>query len=196
MILPIVAYGAQVLRMRGTEINDDYPGLDKLIEDMWETMYESSGVGLAAPQVNKSIRLFVIDSTQIFLNLEEEDHGKYPDGPGLKEVFINAKILKLNGEPWPYTEGCLSIPKIREEILRNEEVELEYADQHFKHHRKTFNGLTARVILHEYDHIEGKLFIDYLKPLKLKLLKSKLDDIARGKIIVDYKMSFQFEKKI
>jgi peptide deformylase len=190
MILPIVAYGAQVLRSRGADVKPDYPGLDKLIEDMWETMYESSGVGLAAPQINKSIRLFVIDSTQIFTNLEDDEQGKYPDAPGLKEVFINAKIIRLNGEPWPYTEGCLSIPKIREEIFRNEEVELEYEDQQFEHHIKTFNGLTARVILHEYDHIEGKLFIDYLKPLKRKLLKSKLDDISRGKINVDYKMSF------
>ena len=190
MILPIVAYGAQVLRSRGTEIKPDYPGLEKLIDDMWETMYESSGVGLAAPQVNKSIRLFVIDSTQIFTNLEDDEQGKYPDAPGLKEVFINAKIIRLNGEPWPYTEGCLSIPKIREEVLRNEEVELEYNDQQFQHHIKTFNGLTARVILHEYDHIEGKLFIDYLKPLKRKLLKGKLDDISKGKINVDYKMSF------
>jgi len=190
MILPIVAYGAQVLRSRGAEVNPDYPGLEKLIEDMWETMYESSGVGLAAPQINKSIRLFVIDSTQIFTNLEDDEQGKYPDAPGLKEVFINARIIRLNGEPWPYTEGCLSIPKIREEIFRNEEVELEYYDQQFEHHIKTFNGLTARVILHEYDHIEGKLFIDYLKPLKRKLLKGKLDDISRGKINVDYKMSF------
>jgi len=190
MILPIVAYGAQVLRSRGAEVKPDYPGLEKLIEDMWETMYESSGVGLAAPQVNKSIRLFVIDSTQIFSNLEDDEEGKYPDAPGLKDVFINAKIIRLNGEPWPYTEGCLSIPKIREEIFRNEQVELEYDDQHFEHHTKTFNGLTARVILHEYDHIEGKLFIDYLKPLKRKLLKGKLDDISRGKIAVDYKMSF------
>jgi len=190
MILPIVAYGAQVLRTRGAEVKPDYPGLEKLIEDMWETMYESSGVGLAAPQINKSIRLFVIDSTQIFTNLEDDEQGKYPDAPGLKEVFINAKIIKLNGEPWPYTEGCLSIPKIREEILRNEEVELEYEDQQFQHHLRTFNGLTARVILHEYDHIEGKLFIDYLKPLKRKLLKGKLDDISKGKITVDYKMSF------
>jgi peptide deformylase len=190
MILPIVAYGAQVLRTRGAEVKPDYPGLEKLIEDMWETMYESSGVGLAAPQINKSIRLFVIDSTQIFTNLEDDEQGKYPDAPGLKEVFINAKIIKLNGEPWPYTEGCLSIPKIREEILRNEEVDLEYDDQQFQHHIRTFNGLTARVILHEYDHIEGKLFIDYLKPLKRKLLKGKLDDISRGKITVDYKMSF------
>jgi len=190
MILPIVAYGAQVLRSRGAEVKPDYPGLEKLIEDMWETMYESSGVGLAAPQVNKSIRLFVIDSTQIFTNLEDDEQGKYPDAPGMKEVFINAKIVKLNGEPWPYTEGCLSIPKIREEVFRNEEVELEYDDQQFQHHIKTFNGLTARVILHEYDHIEGKLFIDYLKPLKRKLLKGKLDDISKGKISVDYKMSF------
>jgi peptide deformylase len=190
MILPIVAYGAQVLRSRGAEVKPDYPGLEKLIEDMWETMYESSGVGLAAPQINKSIRLFVIDSTQIFTNLEDDEQGKYPDTPGLKEVFINAKIIRLNGEPWPYTEGCLSIPKIREEIFRNEEVELEYDDQQFEHHKKTFNGLTARVILHEYDHIEGKLFIDYLKPLKRKLLRGKLDDISRGKINVDYKMSF------
>ncbi|HCL82797.1 MAG TPA: peptide deformylase [Chitinophagaceae bacterium] len=190
MILPIVAYGAQVLRTRGKEITADYPQLDKLIEDMWETMYESSGVGLAAPQVNKPIRLFVIDSTQIFTNLEEGEEGKYPDGPGFKEVFINARILELDGEPWPYNEGCLSIPKIREEIVRNEEVTLEYHDQQFQHHTKTFNGLTARVILHEYDHIEGKLFIDYLKPLKRKLLKGKLDDISKGRITVDYKMSF------
>jgi peptide deformylase len=190
MILPIVAYGAQILRVRGAEVKQDYPGLGKLIEDMWETMYESSGVGLAAPQVNKSIRLFVIDSTQIFTNLEDDEKGKYPDAPGLKEVFINAKIVRLNGETWPYTEGCLSIPKIREEILRNEEVDLEYDDQQFQHHIRTFNGLTARVILHEYDHIEGKLFIDYLKPLKRKLLKGKLDDISKGKISVDYKMSF------
>ncbi len=190
MILPIVAYGAQVLRTKGKLIKPDYSNLDKLIEDMWETMYESSGVGLAAPQVNKPVRLFIIDSTQIFNNLEDEEKGKYPDGPGIKEIFINAQIIALNGEPWPYTEGCLSIPKIREEILRNEEVTIEYDNQQFQHQIKTYNGLTARVILHEYDHIEGKLFIDYLKPLKRKLLKGKLDDISKGKIAVDYKMSF------
>lgn len=190
MILPIVAYGAQVLRSRGKEITTAYPQLDKLIEDMWETMYESSGVGLAAPQVNRPVRLFIVDSTQIFKNLEEDEEGKYPDGPGLKEVFINAQILELHGESWAYNEGCLSIPKIREEVMRSEEVTIEYDDVQFQHHIKTFNGLTARVILHEYDHIEGKLFIDYLKPLKRKLLKSKLDDISRGKISVDYKMSF------
>ena len=190
MILPIVAYGAQVLRTKGQVIDADYPGLGKLIEDMWETMYESSGVGLAAPQINKSIRLFIVDSTQIFNNLEDDEKSDYPDRPGLKEVFINARIKALNGEVWPYTEGCLSIPKIREEVIRNEEVTLEYDDEQFQHHTKTFNGLTARVILHEYDHIEGKLFIDYLKPLKRKLLKGKLADISKGKIDVDYKMSF------
>ncbi len=191
MILPIIAYGAQVLRTRGQEITSDYPGLPTLIEDMWETMYESSGVGLAAPQVNKPIRLFIVDSTQIFNNLDEDEKDKYPDGPGIKQVFINAKIQKLNGEPWSYSEGCLSIPKIREEIIRNEEVTLEYEDELFQHHTKTYNGISARVILHEYDHIEGKLFIDYLKPLKRKLLRGKLDDISKGKVTVDYKMRFE-----
>ena len=191
MILPIVAYGAQVLRTRGQEITAEYPGLPKLIEDMWETMYESSGVGLAAPQVNKPIRLFIVDSTQVFNNLDEDEKDRYPDGPGIKQVFINASVKKLNGEPWSYAEGCLSIPKIREEIMRNEEVTLEYDDEQFHHHTKTFNGISARVILHEYDHIEGKLFIDYLKPLKRKLLRGKLDDISKGKISVDYKMSFE-----
>ncbi|MFI5194294.1 MAG: peptide deformylase [Chitinophagales bacterium] len=191
MILPIIAYGAQVLRTRGQEITADYPELPKLIEDMWETMYESSGVGLAAPQVNKSIRLFIVDSTQVFNNLDEDEKDKYPDGPGIKQVFINARVKKLNGEPWSYAEGCLSIPKIREEILRNEAVTLEYDDEQFHHHTKTFNGISARVILHEYDHIEGKLFIDYLKPLKRKLLRGKLDDISKGKVSVDYKMRFE-----
>ncbi len=190
MILPIVAYGAPVLRTVGKDIGPDYPGLDKLIEDMWETLYASSGVGLAAPQVNKDIRLFIVDSTQIFANQEENEKGKYPDEPGIKQVFINAHIQKLNGEEWAYNEGCLSIPKIREDIIRNEEVTLEYMDEQFQKHVQTFNGITARIILHEYDHIEGKLFIDYLKPLKRKLLKGKLDDISKGKISVDYKMVF------
>ena len=153
-------------------------------------MYNSSGVGLAAPQVNRDIRLFVIDSTQIFANLDEADRGKYPDEPGTKQVFINAHIRKLNGQEWSYNEGCLSIPKIREDIWRNEETTIDFLDQQFEPHTKTYNGLTARVILHEYDHIEGKLFIDYLQPLKRKLLKGKLDDISRGKISVDYKMEF------
>jgi peptide deformylase len=190
MILPIVAYGAPILRTVSKDIKPGHPDLEKLIADMWETMYASNGVGLAAPQVNRDIRLFVIDSTQVFENQEESEKGKYPDEPGVKKVFINAHIKTLNGEEWAYNEGCLSIPKIREDIYRNETVTLEYMDEQFQPHTETFRGVTARIILHEYDHIEGKLFIDYLKPLKRRLLKGKLDDISKGKVKVDYKMVF------
>jgi peptide deformylase len=190
VILPIVAYGHPVLRKVAHEIEPDFPGLEKLIADMWETMYGSSGVGLAAPQVNKDIRLFIIDTEQMFKNMEEDEQKSYLDAPGMKQVFINAHITELNGEEWPYNEGCLSIPKIREDINRHESVTLEYEDENFEHHTKTFSGLTARVILHEYDHIEGKLFIDHISPLKRKLMKGKLDDISKGKISVDYKMLF------
>lgn len=190
MILPIVAYGAPILRTVSKDITPDYPDLEKLIADMWETMVASNGVGLAAPQVNRNIRLFLVDSTQVFENLEENEKGKYPDEPGIKQVFINAHIKTLNGEEWPYNEGCLSIPKIREDIYRNETVTLEYLDEQFQPHTETFRGVTARIILHEYDHIEGKLFIDYLKPLKRRLLKGKLEDISKGKVKVDYKMVF------
>jgi peptide deformylase len=190
MILPIVAYGTPILRQVSKEITPDYPDLAKLIEDMWETMYSSNGVGLAAPQVNRDIRLFIIDSRQVFENLEENEKDKYPDGPGIRQVFINAHVVAVDGEEWSYNEGCLSIPKIREDIFRSEEVTLDFLDENFEPHTETYNGISARIILHEYDHIEGKLFIDYLKPLKRKLLKSKLDDITRGKISVDYKMSF------
>jgi peptide deformylase len=192
MILPIVAYGNPVLRKVAQDINKDHPELDKLIEDMWETMYASNGVGLAAPQINKSIRLFVVDSAQIFANMddkEKEEEG-YPDVPGIKQVFINAHIVEEIGDDWAYNEGCLSIPKIREDIYRAEEVTLEYMDEKFRKHTKTFNGVTGRIILHEYDHIDGKLFIDHLSPLKRKLLKRKLDDITKGNVRVDYKMSF------
>jgi peptide deformylase len=190
MILPIVAYGAPILRTISKDITPEYPGLSKLIEDMWETMQYSNGVGLAAPQINRDIRLFLVDSRQIFENLDEDEKGKYPDGPGIRQVFINAHIASLQGGEWSYNEGCLSIPKIREDIIRTEEVTLDFLDENFQPHTETFNGITARVIQHEYDHIEGKLFIDYLKPLKRKLLKGKLDDISRGKVNVDYKMSF------
>jgi len=190
MILPIVAYGHPILRKIASDITPDYPELDKLIENMWETLYHSNGVGIAAPQVNRDIRLFLVDSTQIFANKDEEEEGRYPDQPGIKQVFINARIKALDGAEWAYNEGCLSIPKIREDIYRAEEVTLEYVDENFEPHVATFNGITARIILHEYDHIEGKLFIDYLKPLKKKLLKGKLDDISRGKIKVDYRMLF------
>lgn len=190
MILPIVAYGFDVLRKVAKDITPDYPGLEKLIADMWETMYSSNGVGLAAPQINKDIRLFVVDSAQMFANMDEEESLLYPDRPGVKQVFINAQVEELIGDDWAYNEGCLSIPKIREDVYRAEEVTIRYMDENFNEHVKTFDGITARVILHEYDHIEGKLFIDYLKPLKRKMLKGKLDDISKGKVSVDYKMIF------
>ncbi len=190
MILSIVAYGSQVLREVGQDITPDYPNLQTFIDNMWETMYASSGVGLAAPQVNKPIRLFVVDSEQIINNLEEDEKDAYPGDHGIKQVFINARIIDTEGDEWAYTEGCLSIPKIREDVYRPEKVRIRYLDENFKQHERTFHGITARVIFHEYDHIEGKLFIDYLKPLKKRMLKSRLDDISKGKIKVDYKMSF------
>ncbi|MBP6431054.1 MAG: peptide deformylase [Ferruginibacter sp.] len=190
MILPIVAYGSPILRKVCNDIDANHPELDKLLANMWETMYNSNGVGLAAPQINAPIRLFIIDSEQIFANKEDDEELDYPDTPGYKGVFINAKVISLAGKEWSYNEGCLSIPKIREDVFRHEEVTLEYQDENFTTHTQTFNGITARIILHEYDHIEGKLFIDYLKPLKKKLLKRKLDDISKGKINVDYRMIF------
>lgn len=190
MILPIVAYGAPVLRAMATDISADYENLPKLIEDMWETMYASNGVGLAAPQINRAIRLFVVDSTQIYEGMDATELAEHPDAPGIKRVFINAHIEKLEGELWSYNEGCLSIPKIREDVWREETVLLRYCDENFVEKTELFEGITARVILHEYDHIDGKLFIDHLKPLKRKLLKGKLDDISKGKIRVDYKMMF------
>ncbi len=192
MVLPIVAYGHPVLRKVAQDIIPEYPDLEKLIADMWETMYASNGVGLAAPQINRDIRLFLIDSAQIFTNMDEEDRKKetYPDDPGTKQVFINAHIVEEGGVDWAYNEGCLSIPKIREDIYRAEEVTLKFMDENFTEHTKTYNGITGRIILHEYDHIDGKLFIDHLSLLKRKLLKRKLDDISKGNINVDYKMLF------
>ena len=190
MILPIVAYGHPILRKITADINPEYPNLNKLIEDMWETMYASNGVGLAAPQVNKDIRLFIVDSVQIFNNMDDEEKAEYPGEEGVKAVFINAHILELEGEEWSYNEGCLSIPKIREDIYRQESVTIKFQDEKFETHTQTFVGLSARVILHEHDHIEGKLFIDHITPLKRKLMKGKLNDISKGKVKVDYKMLF------
>ena len=190
MILPVVAYGAPILRKIASDITPDYADLKKLIGDMWETMYNSNGVGLAAPQINKDIRLFVMDTVQIFDNQEEDEKDEFPDAPGYKGVFINAQIVSLEGAKWNYNEGCLSIPKIREDISRNEVVTLQFMDENFESKIQTFNGITARVILHEYDHIEGKLFIDHISPLKKTLMKRKLEDISKGKIKVDYRMIF------
>jgi peptide deformylase len=195
MILPIVAYGDPVLRKKAAEIQPGYPGLKELIENMFETMYAASGIGLAAPQVGYSIRLFVIDNIAVLKNLNEEDEDNdFKGETGLKQVFINARSVDRDGDPWLYNEGCLSIPKIREDIERPDEITLEYLDEHFKPHRETFTGLAGRVIQHEYDHIEGILFTDLLKPLKKRLIKKKLENISKGLVDVDYKMKFPMKK--
>lgn len=190
MVLPVVAYGHPVLRKVAEDIGQDYPGLQQLVADMWETMYRSNGVGIAAPQVGKPIRLFVVDTVQIVEGFDAEDKAAYPNEKGIKQVFINAHKVEESGDPWAYNEGCLSIPKIREDVTRCAYVRLRWVDEHFQPHEESFSDITARVILHEYDHIEGKLFIDYLAPLKKRLLKKKLDDISSGRVKVDYRMVF------
>lgn len=188
MVYPIVAYGHPVLRKVCEDIKPDYPELKELIKNMWDTMYHTNGVGLAAPQINRAIRVFVVDTFQIVEGFDEEDKKEFPDEKPVKKVFINAHIVNTSGTPWSYNEGCLSIPKVREDVLRDEHVRLRYLDEHFEEHEEDFNGITARVILHEYDHIDGKLFIDYIAPLKKRLLKKKLEDISKGKARVDYRM--------
>lgn len=190
MVLPVIAYGHPILRKVSVDINPDYPELSKLIEDMWETMYYTNGVGIAAPQVGKAIRLFVMDTLQIVEGFDEEDKAAYPNEVGIKRVFINAHKVEEAGTPWAYNEGCLSIPKIREDVTRAACVRLRWMDENFQPHEETFSGIAARVILHEYDHIDGKLFIDYVTPLKRRLLKKKLDDISTGRVKVDYRMTF------
>lgn len=190
MILPVVAYGSSVLRKTAVPIEELDAELNTLIANMWETMYNSAGVGLAAPQVNRSIRLFTVDTEQIFNNLEPDEEGIYPDAPGYKGVFINARMIQESGTKWAYNEGCLSIPRIREDIDRHPEISIEYQDETGTLHSRTFNGITARVIQHEYDHLEGKLFIDHISAFKRTLLKRKLDDISKGKVRVDYRMVF------
>lgn len=186
MVLPIVAYGDPVLRKKANSIQHDYPGLKELIADMFDTMYEASGVGLAAPQVGKSIRLFIADAKPF-----EEDE---PDLATFKKVFINPVITDEEGDPWTFNEGCLSIPGIREDIDRNAFVHLQYLDENFTERNEIFKGLAARIIQHEYDHIEGILFTDKLSPLKKRLIKGKLTDISAGKVDVDYKMRFPVKR--
>ena len=190
MILPVVAYGHPTLRKVCEDITPKHPDLDKLIANMWETMYHTNGVGIAAPQVNHAIRLFVIDRVQIVENFDEEDKKDYPNEKPIKEVFINAQIKSLDGDLWAYNEGCLSIPSVREDVKRHESVTITYLNEKFEPQEKTFDGITARVILHEYDHIEGKLFIDHLSPLKKKIIKKKLDDILKGKVNIGYRMIY------
>ncbi|MEY8021220.1 peptide deformylase [Muriicola sp. SD30] len=194
MILPIVAYGDPVLRKVGAEIEEDYQGLKTLIENMWETMYNANGVGLAAPQIGLPIRLFLVDTSPFAEDdeLTEAEQKKLKD---FKKVFINAEMLDETGELWPFNEGCLSIPDIREDVSRNDTITLRYQDENFKEHTESFDGILARVIQHEYDHIQGILFTDKVSSLKKRLLKGKLNNISKGKIQVDYKMRFPMLKK-
>ena len=194
MILPIVAYGAPVLKKEADEITKDYPKLDQLIESMWETMYASNGVGLAAPQIGLSIRLFVIDAAP-FSEDEELEKEEIEVLKTFKKVFINPEIIEEEGPLWEFNEGCLSIPDVREDVSRNERVKIQYFDELFQAHELVLTGLAARVVQHEYDHIEGVLFTDHLTPLKRRLLKNRLNSISKGAIQVDYPMKFPNKPK-
>lgn len=182
MILPIVAFGDPVLRKKGSDITEDYDGLSDLIDNMWETMYGAEGVGLAAPQIGKDIRLFLVDASPF----EEEE----PELKDFKKVFINAEILEEEGEEWQFKEGCLSIPGIRENVKRQENIKIKYLDENFKEHIDEYSGLAARVIQHEYDHIDGILFTDKINPLKKQMIKRKLTDISKGNVKAGYRMRF------
>ena len=184
MILPILAYGDPLLKKEAEEIEDDYPGLGELIDNMFETMYNSEGVGLAAPQIGKSIRLFIIDASK----MDEEPEG-------LKRVFINPEVVELNGKNREYEEGCLSIPHIREKVRRPDEILINYLDENFEEQEERFSGLAGRVVQHEYDHIEGILFTDHLSSLKRRMLKRRMDAISRGEVEVNYRMRFPVKKK-
>jgi len=188
MKYPIIAYGDPVLKKKAPAIEpEEYPHIKELVANMYETMYAAKGVGLAAPQIGMSIRLFVIDATPF----SDEDE----DLKAFKKVFINAQILEETGEEWPFNEGCLSIPDIREDVYRKPHLKLSYYDEAWTHHEESFNGMAARIIQHEYDHIEGKLFTDKLSPLRKRLIEKKLTDISKGIVDVEYKMKFPAVKK-
>ena len=182
MVLPIYAYGHEVLKKVGVEIDQDYPELKEFIESMWETMYHAKGVGLAAHQVGHPIRIFIVDTVQV------EKEGT--EGKGIKKIFINAEILEESREEWAYEEGCLSIPDIHADVMRQPKIIIKYQDEQFVVHTETYDGMNARVIQHEYDHIEGKLFVEKINPLKKRLLGRKLENIRKGKISSDYRMRF------
>ncbi len=191
MILPIVAYGDPVLKREADEIEKDHEGLDALIDSMFETMYAALGVGLAAPQIGESIRLFIVDASPFGEDEEDPEAVKVKD---FKEVFINPEIISREGEEWPFAEGCLSIPNIREEVIREDKIWITYYDREWNFHEKEFDGYASRIIQHEYDHVEGILFIEHLKPLKRRMLKRKLQEISRGEVDVKYRMRFPVQK--
>lgn len=182
MILPVYALGQPILKKKAEKVVRDFKGLDELLEDMWETMYHASGVGLAAPQIGQSIRLFLVDTIQAMDEGEEDK--------GIKKVFINAEMLEEEGDFWAYEEGCLSIPHIRADVERQKKIKIKYYDESFNEFIEEYDGINARVIQHEYDHIEGKLFTEKLKPLKKKMLNRKLEQIRKGKVKADYRLRF------
>ena len=194
MILPIVAYGSTVLKKKAKDLPNDYPNVMQLIENMWETMYASNGVGLAAPQIGLSLRLFLVD-TAPFADDETLDIDDVKILKSFKRVFINPMIIEEDGEIWEFNEGCLSIPDVREDVSRHERIKMNYLDEYFKPQMIVLSGLVARVIQHEYDHIEGILFTDHLSPLKRRLLKAKLTSISKGAIEVEYPMKFPLKTK-
>ncbi len=194
MILPIIAYGDPVLRKLGKSIDKDYPALEPLLENMFETMYGAKGIGLAAPQIGLPIRIFIVDATP-FKDDEELELEERNFLSTFKQVFINAQIIDETGDEWVFNEGCLSIPDVREDVFRNETVKIEYLDEKFEKHTKEFSGIAARIIQHEYDHIQGILFTDKLSSLKKRLIKGKLANISKGKIRIDYRMRFPNMKK-
>lgn len=194
MILPIIAYGDPVLRKLGKSIDKKYPALESLLENMFETMYGAKGIGLAAPQIGLPIRIFIVDATP-FKDAEELELEERNFLSTFKQVFINAQIIDETGDEWVFNEGCLSIPDVREDVFRNETIKIEYFDEKFEKHTKKFSGIAARIIQHEYDHIEGILFTDKLSSLKKRLIKGKLSNISKGKIRIDYRMRFPDVKK-
>ena len=193
MILPILGYGSPVLKKVAIDISPKYPNLNKLISNMWDTMYAANGVGLAAPQIGLSVRLFVIDATP-FLDDENMSDFELNSIKNFKKVFINPKIIEENGNYWDFNEGCLSIPEIREDVPRRSKIIIEYFDENFEFHTLELSGLAARVVQHEYDHIEGILFTDHISSLKKRLIKGKLNNISSGSIKVDYEMKFNNKK--
>ncbi|GCD77400.1 peptide deformylase [Thermaurantimonas aggregans] len=187
MILPIVAYGDPVLKRKSIPIDHSYKNLNELIANMWETMYQANGVGLAAPQIGLNIRLFIVDATPF---AEDPEYANEEGIKDFKKVFINAQILEESGEKWAFNEGCLSIPEIREDVSRHERIRMTWFDENFQEHTGEFDGIRARIIQHEYDHIEGILFTDRLSPLRKRLIKGKLDNILKGKVSCNYKIRF------
>lgn len=187
MIYPIVAYGDPVLKKAAENIEEGETDVEQLSKDMFETMYQAHGVGLAAPQIGKSLRMFIVDSTPM---TEDEE-----DMEPLVQTFINPEIIEESGEEWAFEEGCLSIPAIREDVTREEQIVIRYFDTSWKEHEETYKGIHARIIQHEYDHIEGVLFTDHLTSLKKRLLKKRLQNISKGKVDVDYRMKFPMAKR-